>query len=125
MIHYDVFFIVFTIFLSLDGLFQPPGIECQVAKADSGKHCADCPQGTVYSYQLNEVKGNPLRQFIVNFYWATGLVPFYAVSPVQGYMVAEGVEIAVFKEEHPDYRVEEIPIGDYRLRLYQFKKNTE
>ena len=125
MIHYDVFFIVFTIFLSLDGLFQPPVLNVKSQKPIAESIARIVPQGTVYSYQLNEVKGNPLRQFIVNFYLGDRVVPFYAVSPVQGYMVAEEVEIAVFKEEHPDYRVEEIPIGDYRLRLYQFKKNTE
>ena len=125
MIHYDVFFIVFTIFLSLDGLFQPPVLNVKSQKPIAERIASVVPQGTVYSYQLNEVKGNPLRQFIVNFYLGDRVVPFYAVSPAQGYMVAEEGEMAVFKEEHPDYQVREIPIGDYRLRLYQFKKDTE
>lgn len=121
-IYSRIFAMIFVIFMALDGLFQPPVLNAKSQKPIAESIAAIVPEGTVYSYQLNEVKGNPLRQFIVNFYLGDRVVPFNAVCPESGYMVAEEGEMKVFQEQHADYQVKLIPIGDYRLQLYQFKK---
>ncbi len=119
---YAIVGVILTIYMSLDGVFQPPVLNVKSEKPIAEAVASVVPEGTLYSYQLNEVKGNPMRQFIVNFYLGDRVVPFNVFTPGQGYMIADETEISVFRETHKDYSVREIPIGQYRLHLYQFMK---
>lgn len=127
--HYAALAVVFTIFLSLDGLFIPTVLNVKSDKPVAEHIAKIVPEGRIYSYHLYQVDGNPLRQFTVNFYLGDRVVPFDAYMPSDGYLVAGPEEAEAFVKENSDYRLEDVFDSGHRscddrkiLHLYWFRK---
>ena len=121
--------VVFTVFLSLDGLFTPTVLNVKSDKPVADRIAEIVPQGQIYSYDVNEVKGNPMRKFTVNFYLGDRIVPFDVYMPTDGYLAANPEEVEAFVKENTDYQLNEMFDSGHRscddrkvLHLYQFRK---
>ena len=127
--HYMAIAVVFTVFLSLDGLFTPTVLNVKSDKPVADRIAEIVPEGPIYSYHQNQVEGNPMRQFTVNFYLGDRVVPFDAYIPTEGYLVASSEEAEIFVAKNTDYQLNEVFDSGHRscddrkvLHLYQFRK---
>lgn len=102
---YTITGVIFTIFMALDGVFQPPVLSLKSDKPIAERIAEIVPEGRIYSYQVNIVEGNPMRPFTINFYLGDRVVPFEAFIPEKGFLLAGNDEIEQFKKQYPDYEV--------------------
>lgn len=73
------------------------------------------PQGKVYSYFAENVEGNPLHPFTINFYIGNRMVPFESEKEAQGYVVIGENDIETFKNKYSDkYQIIQLPNSRYR-----------
>lgn len=105
---YTITGVIFTIFMALDGVFQPPVLSLKSDKPIAKRIAEIVPEGRIYSYQVNIVEGNPMRPFTINFYLGDRVVPFEAFTPEKGFLLAGNDEIEQFKKQYPDYGVAEV-----------------
>lgn len=105
---YTITGVIFTIFMALDGVFQPPVLSLKSDKPIAERIAEIVPEGRIYSYQVNIVEGNPMRPFTINFYLGDRVVPFEAFTPEKGFLLAGNDEIEQFKKQYPDYEVAEV-----------------
>ncbi len=120
---------VFSVFLSLDGLYQPLVLNTKSDKPMAMQIARYVPEGRVYSYRKDVVAGNPLHPFTINYYLGDRVVPFTAFMPESGYLIVGDNDIEAFRERYPQYRVSEVIDFNHRscddrrmLHFYQFAK---
>ena len=77
----------------------------------------------------NQVKGNPMRPFTVNFYLGDRIVPFEDFMPEEGYLIIGEENIGTFTENYGGYQIKEVYNSHHRscddrktICLYQFRK---
>lgn len=119
--------IVWGIFISLDGFYQPIILS---SKSDYGvamKIKEFVPQGRLYSYRTDIVVGDRMHPFTINFYLGDRVVPFECFNPSAGYLIAGNDDIDTFKKVYTSYNVEEVYNFNHRscddkkwLHLYKF-----
>lgn len=120
---------VFSIFLSLDGLYQPLVLNTKSDKPQAEIIKDYVPEGSVYSYRTDYTPGNPLHPFTINFYLGDRVVPFAHFMPDEGYLIVGDNDITSFRERYPQYDVKEVMDFDHRscddrrmLHFYRFAK---
>lgn len=97
---------VWSLFLSLDAVYQPP-----VLNVKSDKSVARCvamivPEGRIYSYRVENYDANRLHPFTVNFYLGDRVVPFDSFRPESGMLLADRYALPSFLAAWPDYEAE-------------------
>ena len=127
--HYDVIVLIFSIFLLLDGLLTPTVLNVKSDKPVAEQIASFVPEGTLYVYMPNQVKGNPMRPFTVNFYLGDRIVPFEDFMPEEGYLIIGEENIGTFTENYGGYQIKEVYNSHHRscddrktICLYQFRK---
>lgn len=97
--------LIFGLYFALDGVYQPLALNPKSDKPVAGRIARLVPQGTLYSYRTDVVKGNPMHPFTVNFYLGDRIVPFDARHPRSGWLLVGNDEIGDWRAAHPGYRV--------------------
>ena len=120
---------VFSIFLSLDGLYQPLVLNTKSDKPQAEIVRKYVPEGRVYSYRTHVNPGNPLHPFTINYYLGDRVVPFIEFMPNEGYLLVGDNDIESFYERYPNYRVTEVVNFNHRscddrrmLHFYHFQR---
>ena len=120
---------VFSIFLSLDGLYQPLVLNTKSDKPQAEIVRKYVPEGRVYSYRTHVNPGNPLHPFTINYYLGDRVVPFIEFMPNEGYLLVGDNDIESFYERYPNYRVTEVMDFNHRscddrrmLHFYHFQR---
>ena len=128
---YSMLGIIFAVFFSLDGFYNPTVLNVKSDKPVALRIKEIVSDRRIYSYDPNVVEGNPLRQFSINFYLNDNVVPFEAVTPESGYVLAGDDVMNTFKEEYPAYKVTEIEDFNHKscdnkkmLHLYMVEKTA-
>lgn len=123
--------IIWSIFLSLDGFYQPVILSSKSDYNVAMKIKELVPNGTLYSYRTDIVVGDRMHPFTINFYLGDRIVPFDCFNPNFGYLIAGDNDIESFKKTYADYSVEEVYNFNHRscddkkwLHLYRFSKNV-
>lgn len=101
---YPVLGVIFTIYISLDSVYQP-----EVMNAKSDKPIAEAirthvPEGYLYSYISTEM----MRYFTVNFYLDNRVLQFETENPREGYLLIGPHEYESFAKRHTNYVFEEV-----------------
>lgn len=130
--HYGVMALMFTVFLSLDGLFTSTVLNVKSDKPVAGHIAEIAPEGRIYSFQPEQVEGNAMRQFTLDFYLNDRMAPFDAFFPDSGYVVIGDRNDLVFAGRYKNYRLELVYDSGHRscddhkvIRLYQFSRDPE
>ena len=120
---------VFSIFLSLDGLYQPLVLNTKSDKPQAEIVRKYVPEGRVYSYRTHVNPGNLLHPFTINYYLGDRVVPFIEFMPNEGYLLVGDNDIESFYERYPNYRVTEVVDFNHRscddrrmLHFYHFQR---
>lgn len=126
---YGIFAVIFSLYMALDGMFVPIILNVKSDKPVAQYIAEVVPEGKLYSCYTNQVTGNPMRQFSINFYLGDRVVPFEGERPTEGYLVAGEEDAAIFKEKHNGYRLELVYDSGHRscddhkiVCLYYFRK---
>lgn len=101
---YPIFGLIFTIYISLDSVYQP-----EVMNAKSDKPIAEeirtrVPEGNLYSY----ISSDMMRFFTVNFYLNNRILQFELENPSEGYLLIGPHDFESFSSQHPNYVFEEV-----------------
>lgn len=127
---YAVIGVIFTVFLGLDGLFQPAVLNVKSDKPIAERIAVIVPEGKLYSYRNDIIPGNRMHPFTINFYLGDRVMPFDVFEPEKGFLIVGNSEIDDFKQTYPDYQVEEIFDSGHRscddhkiLHFYRFWKH--
>lgn len=129
---YSVIGVIFTVFLGLDGLFQPAVLNVKSDKPVAERIADIVPEGKIYSYRTDITPGNRMHPFTINFYLGDRVMPFDVFEPEKGFLIVGNSEIEDFERAYPDYQVEEIFDSGHRscddhkiLHFYRFWKHGE
>lgn len=129
---YSVIGVIFTVFLGLDGLFQPAVLNVKSDKPVAERIEGIVPEGKIYSYRTDITPGNRMHPFTINFYLGDRVMPFDVFEPEKGFLIVGNSEIEDFERAYPDYQVEEIFDSGHRscddhkiLHFYRFWKHGE
>lgn len=129
---YSVIGVIFTVFLGLDGLFQPAVLNVKSDKPVAERIAGIVPEGKIYSYRTDITPGNRMHPFTINFYLGDRVMPFDVFEPEKGFLIVGNSEIEDFERAYPDYQVEEIFDSGHRscddhkiLHFYRFWKHGE
>ena len=122
--------LTFTLFLALDGVYQPAVLNVKSNKPVVDKIVEVVPEGTMYSYITNTDIGNRLHHFVINFYMGNRVVPFVDFAPENGYVLIGKKEYDSFMRNYGSSycveKVEEIEFKSNDTRditsLYRFSK---
>lgn len=124
-----LFALVLSIYLTLDGFYQPTVLNVKSDKPMAREIATLVPQGRIYSYRSENTEGNPLHPFTVNFYLGDRIVPFQAFLPEEGYLLMGEHEREPFLKQYPDYALEDIYNSNRRscddhsvVHLYRFRQ---
>lgn len=128
---YSMLGIIFAIFLSLDGFYQPAVLNIKSDKPVALKINDIVGDGRIYSYRDEPKSNDMMRSFTINFYLNDRVVPFDAVNPESGYVISGNNDIDVFKQTYPDYQVTEVADFNHKscddkkmLHLYKVAKTS-
>lgn len=122
--------VVWSIFLALDGIYQPLVLNTKSDKPVAEDIARLQPTGRIYSFRTDITVGNEMHPFTINFYLNDRVAPFEAFHPEKGYLIVGNDEIDAFKQRFPNYTV--ALTRDYnrrscddhkQLKLYRFEKN--
>lgn len=129
---YAVVAVIGTIFLSLDGIFQPAVLSLKSDKPVAGRIASIVPEGKLYSYRTDITPGNRMHPFTINFYLGDRVIPFDVFEPQKGFLIVGNSEIEDFKKAYPAYQVEEVFDSGHRscddhkiIHFYRFWKHGE
>lgn len=100
--------LIFSIFFSLDGFYTSTVLNVKSDKPVAMRIKEIVGDRRIYIYYERTPKHNPMRPFSINFYLNDNVVPFEAVMPRSGYVIAGDDAIDSFRERYPDYRVVEV-----------------
>lgn len=120
--------IIASIYMGLDGFYQPAVLSVKSDRAVAGRIASFAPQGRIYSFRTDVVKGNRMHPFTINFYLGDRVVPFDSAFPLEGWLIVGNDEIEEFKKRYPGYRVSLAYDSHHRscddrktVRLYHFQ----
>lgn len=123
--------IIWGIFISLDGFYQPVILGAKSDYDVAMKIKNIVPQGRIYSYRTDIVVGDRMHPFTINFYLGDRVAPFDSFNPATGYLIAGNDDIDTFKKTYTSYDVEEVCNFNHRscddkkwLHLYKFNKRN-
>lgn len=102
---YGAVAVVFSIFVSLDAVYQPLVLNTKSDKPQAEYIARVMPAGKVYSFRKDVVVGNALHPFTINFYLGDRVVPFSAFMPRAGYLLMGEGDLEAFCSRYPDYQV--------------------
>lgn len=93
--------IVWGIFISLDGFYQPVILSSKSDYNVAMQIKKIVPSGRIYSYRTDIVVGDRMHPFTINFYLGDRVVPFDCFNPSYGYLIAGNDDIETFKKHTP------------------------
>ena len=125
-----LFGFVITVFIALDGFYQPTVLNVKSDKPMAQHIATLVPDGRLYSYRKNFVEGNRMHPFTLNFYLGDRIVPFQDFAPTEGYLVMGENELANFQETYgTTYTLKDLYDSNRRscddhsvVHLYWFEK---
>ncbi len=122
---YPVLGVIFTIYVSLDSVYQPEVMNAKSDKPIAEDIRARVPEGPLYSYISTEM----MRFFTVNFYLDNRVLQFESENPSEGYLLIGPHDYESFAKRHTNYEFEEVyrsvkkscdtkaPVVMYRFRM--------
>ena len=122
---YPVLGVIFTIYVSLDSVYQPEVMNAKSDKPIAEDIRARVPEGPLYSYISTEM----MRFFTVNFYLDNRVLQFESENPREGYLLIGPHDYESFAKRHTNYEFEEVyrsvkkscdtkaPVVMYRFRM--------
>lgn len=125
---YPVMGIIFTIYMSLDGVILP-----EVLNAKSDKPIAEAiqekvPEGNIYGY----ISSDMMRFFTVNFYLGNRVLQFEIEKPEKGYLLIGPHDYEPFAQRYSDYQFEEVYRSEKKscdtkapIIMYRFEKKAQ
>lgn len=120
-----------SLFWALDGFYQPTVLNVKSDRRIARQIGYIAPEGRIYSFRTDAVKGNMMHPFTINFYLGDRVVPFNAFRPGNGYLLTGNDEIGAWEKENPDYAATLVRDFHHRscddrkhLKLYRFRKAT-
>lgn len=126
---YAMMGVIFSIYLVLDGFYQPTVLRAKSDKAVAEEIRKIVPEGRLYSYRTDIVENNRMHPFTVNFYLGDRIVPFECFPADEGYVWMSEQEYDNFMAAFPDYELKEVynshhkSCDDRRInRLYRFRR---
>lgn len=129
---YAVAGIAFTLFMALDGFYQPTVLNVKSDKPVAEKIAELVPEGRLYSYRTDVYLANRTHPFTINFYLGDRIVPFDVFLPDEGYLVVGASDVEAFGEAYPDYETHLVydskrrSCDDHKVvRLYRFNLKKE
>lgn len=131
-VFYGIFAVIFSLYFALDGFFIPTVLNVKSDKPVASHIATLVPDGKLYSCYPNQMTGNPMRQFSLNFYLNDRIVPFELEKPSEGYLIAGEEDAKEFKKKHTHYQLELIydsghsSCDDHKIiHLYHFEETPE
>lgn len=130
---YSTLSLVFAIYLSLDGLFQPAVLRVKSDKPVAEHIATLVPSDAVLcSFNPGYPAPNSLHPFTLNFYLKNRIMPFYDVQPQEGFLVAGAEEIEEFRRRYgATYDMQEVWDSGHRscdskliIQLYKIRKKN-
>lgn len=129
---YPVVTLVFSLFMTLDGLLIPTVLNVKSDKPVAEHIASIVPVGKLYSCHSSQMRGNPMRQFTINFYLGDRVVPFGVSKPSYGYLIAGPEEVEQFLRSYKGYDLELIYDSRHRscddnkiIGLYRFDRGND
>ena len=98
--------IVAAVYMGLDGFYQPAVLRVKSDRPVARRIEALVPEGRLYSYRTDQVEGNRMHPFTINFYLGDRVVPFDAFHPAEGWLIAGNDDIDTFLRTHAGYTAE-------------------
>lgn len=127
--------VIFSIFIALDGVYQPQILNVKSDKAVAEEISRFQPEGRLYSFRTDVVPGNRMHPFTVNFYLGDRMVPFDCFEPeeAEGYVLMGEDMVAPFLERYGErYQLEDVYNSNHRScddkrnnHLHRFRKLGE
>ena len=127
---FSTFLLIISIFIALDGFYQPTILNVKSNKAVA-MHIRDIvPEGKIYSYITLTDMNNRMHPFSIDFYLNGRVIPFIESAPVKGYLLLGEKEYDGFIQRYGStYEIREIYNPHHRscderdmIHLYQFKQ---
>ena len=117
---------IFSIFLAMDGVYQPAVLNVKSDKQMAEDVKSFVPEGPIYSY----VSRDMMRFFVINFYSDNRVLLFENEKPTAGYLlIGEKDAKDYLQEKSKDYHFENVYISKKRgtdirdiVCLYRFEK---
>lgn len=105
-----------VLYVALDGAYQPAVLNVKSDLPIAEKLATLAPTGRVYSFIPDNVEGNLLHLFTINFYIGNRMVPFEDFMPAhEGYVVMADRDYDTFVARHGhDYQITPIPNTAHR-----------
>ena len=129
---YAVAGMAFTLFMALDGFYQPTVLNVKSDKPVAEKIAELVPEGRLYSYRTDVYLANRTHPFTINFYLGDRIVPFDVFLPDEGYLVVGASDVEAFGEAYPDYETHLVYDSKRRscddrkvVQLYRFNLKKE
>ncbi len=126
-----LFALVVSIYLVLDGFYQPTVLNVKSDKPMAREIATLVPQGRIYSYRSVNTEGNRMHPFTVNFYLGDRVVPFQDFMPEEGYLLMGEHEREPFLKQFSHYTLEDIYNSNRRscddhsvVHLYRFRQTN-
>ncbi len=123
--------IVAAVYMGLDGFYQPAVLRVKSDRAVARRIEALVPEGRLFSYRTDQVKGNRMHPFTINFYLGDRVVPFDAFRPAEGWLIAGNDDIDTFLRTHAGYTAELAYDSGHKscddrkvVRLYRFRRTA-
>lgn len=101
---YPILGIIFTIYISLDSVYQPEVMNAKSDKPIAEAIRAQVPEGNLYSY----ISTDMMRFFTVNFYLNNRVLQFELENPREGYLLISPHDYDAFAKRHVNYTFEEV-----------------
>lgn len=105
---YSIMFMVYGIFLALDGVYQPAILNVKSDKKVAQEIARIVPEGPIYTWRPDVTEGNRMHPFTVNFYLNDRCAPIECFNPKQGY-------VFMGQESEADFR--SVMGGQYDIEL--------
>lgn len=123
--------IVAAIYMGLDGFYQPTVLRVKSDLPVARHIAALVPEGRIYSFRTDQVEGNRMHPFTINFYLGDRVVPFDAFCPDEGWLIAGNDEIDDFLRRHAGYNATLVYDSGHKscddrkvVRLYRFRRKA-
>lgn len=124
---YGMFALVFALYFAMDGFFIPTVLNVKSDKATAEHIAKMVPEGKIYACYSAEMTGNPMRQFSLDFYLNDRIMPFEAVKPSEGYLIADEEDVDAFLKDYSQYQLKMVYDSQHRscdnrkaIHLYHF-----
>lgn len=112
-----------SILWALDGFYQPTVLNVKSDRFIARQIEQMQPAGRVYSFRTDAVEGNMMHPFTINFYLGDRVVPFNALKPERGLLIAGNDDIEAWREQNPGYAAK--LVRDFRHRSCDDRKSLK